>query len=84
MTGTQEVNKLLTQEEKRVAKITELDKARDDFLSAYNARCDELGVNPDFIFLMENGFGLSAGDCYDDEDLDAIIVEDERKAKEAQ
>lgn len=71
----------LTKEEERAAKIAELDKAEKDFLLAYNAACDAEGVKPDFIFLLEN-FGIGARDGYTDEDLDAMIAEDKRKAQE--
>ena len=73
----------LTIEQERAAKITELDKQSEAFLNAYNASCEAKGIRPDFTFLFEN-FGIGARDAYADDDLDAMIAEDKRKAQERQ
>lgn len=76
-----QIPSLITDEE-RAAKIAELDKAEQDFLARYYATCEAMGEKPDFTFLFEN-FGIGARDAYTDEDLDLMIAEDRRKAKES-
>lgn len=65
------------QDEKRAAKLTELDAYKDAYLQAYNELCDIGVARFDMTYLMENGFGLGAGDCLDDESVDALIAKDE-------
>lgn len=68
----------ITQEEKREAKIAELDAYKEECLKAYNELC-ALGVYKyNFAFLMENGFGLGASDLFDDEAIDELIAKDEQ------
>lgn len=67
-----------TQEEKREFKLAEIDTYKNACLQAYNELCD-LGVAKfDLKFLMENGFGLGAGDLLNDEDVDKLIAKDEQ------
>jgi len=67
-----------TQEEKRKAKIEELDAYKKAYLQVYNESC-EMGIDRfDLIYLMENGFGLGAADCFDDDYIDALITADEQ------
>lgn len=83
MTNERNVSLPLTIEQEREAKIMELDKQSEAFLDRYNASCEASGIRPDFVFLFEN-FGIGARDAYTDEDLDAMVAEDKRKAQERQ
>lgn len=66
-----------TLEEKRAAKIVELDAYKTACLNAYNELCD-LGVTRfNITYLMENGFGLGVDDMLSDEDVDRLIAKDE-------
>lgn len=76
-----ELNRPLSQEEKRAVMISRLDSARDNYLKDYFKYCDTFGEQPDLIGLMENGMGLGAADLYDDDALDVLIAVDVAKAK---
>lgn len=67
----------MTQEEKRTAKIAELDAYKNACLRAYNELCDLGVMHFDLQYLMENGFGMGAGDGLDDEDIDRLVMKDE-------
>lgn len=67
-----------TQEEKREFKLAELNAYKREYLEVYNELCGFGVVEPNFSYLMENGFGLGAGDLFDDEDVDKLIAQDEQ------
>lgn len=66
-----------TQQEKRLFKLAELDTYKQSYLDIHFALSKHLGIEPNIRFLMENGFGMGAGDLFDDADLDGLIEQDE-------
>lgn len=72
----------ITTEEKRSAKLAELDAYSAAYVQAYSALCKINGVSVDPYYLMQNGFGMGAIEFYDDKDLDELILKDEQIAND--
>jgi hypothetical protein len=66
----------LTQIQKRHAKIAELDKEDRELLHSHIEHCRNEGIPVNVTFLFEN-FGIGAGDAYNDEEIDAMVAQDE-------
>lgn len=68
----------VSQDEKRQAKINELDLYKKAYLESYFKICELTGEKVSLKYLMDNAFGIPAGDLFDDESLDELIQRDEQ------
>jgi hypothetical protein len=68
----------MTQEDKRAAKLVELEIYRKACLCTQNELRSLGDTRFTMKFLMENGFGLGAGNFLDEEGIDELITKDEQ------
>lgn len=81
--GMQEVNKPLTQEEKRVAKIEQLlteERSYDAYGEIYESR--DMRSYPNIFAVLVRLHGVDPRSFYADETLDTLIAQDEQNEKE--
>ena len=68
-------------DQERKAYLAKLDAEQANLLDAYRSQCVQSGIKPNLTFLMEN-FGIGAGDVYNDDEINAMIVKEQKKTED--